>query len=250
MISEPELTGEFGPEHTGEAVGGFDRKPASGRRGGHGLLWGAAGALAASAVWATAVFAYGIGGDRKPDTHGYQVGGRSCSVMQMTTLTASVGKRAEAPSLAPGTIETPALDSVSCAMSLASPDAPAGNDHGWSYRLHVGMSVELHKETDPLPEFDARKDSSVWGDEAERSELVPGLGDRAYLLVVDEQTSELRVVEGGAVIKLSIAASMDYASADEGGEPPLGEPDPPAVEPYHADLITDMRDVMKKLKTG
>ncbi|GFN04271.1 hypothetical protein Smic_28270 [Streptomyces microflavus] len=79
---------------------------------------------------------------------------------------------------------------------------------------------------------------------------MPGLGDRAYLLVVDEQTSELRVVEGGAVIKLSIAASMDYASADEGGEPPRGEPDPPAVEPYHADLITDMRDVMKKLKTA
>ncbi|GFN04272.1 hypothetical protein Smic_28280 [Streptomyces microflavus] len=151
MISELELTGEFGPEHTAEAVGGFDRKPASGRRGGHGLLWGSAGALAASAVWATAVFAYGIGGDRKPDTHGYQVGGRSCSVMQMTALTASVGKRAEAPSLLPGTIETPALDSVSCTMSLASPDAPAENDHGWSYRLHVGMSVELHKETDPCP---------------------------------------------------------------------------------------------------
>ncbi|MFD5906586.1 hypothetical protein ACFWHG_34510 [Streptomyces microflavus] len=64
MISERELTGEFGPEHTAEAVGGFDRKPTPGRRRGHGLLWGAAGALAASAVWATAVFAYGIGGDR------------------------------------------------------------------------------------------------------------------------------------------------------------------------------------------
>ncbi|XMN08720.1 hypothetical protein ACK8N7_23130 [Streptomyces griseobrunneus] len=65
-ISEPELIGEFGPEHTAEAVGGFDRKPPSGRRSGHGLLWGVAGALAASAVWVTAVFAYGDGVTRKP----------------------------------------------------------------------------------------------------------------------------------------------------------------------------------------
>jgi len=137
-----------------------------------------------------------------------------------------------------------------CATSLASPDVPAESDHGWSYQLHVGMSVELHKETDPLPEFDARKESSVRGDDVTRSELVPGLGDRAYLLVVDEQTSELRVVDGGAVITLSLAPSMNYAEDDEGGEPPCGEPEPPAVEPYHADLVSDMRDVMKALKAA
>ncbi len=61
MISEPELIGEFGPDHTAEAVGGFDRKPPTGRRRGYGPLWAATGALTASAVWAAAVFAYGIG---------------------------------------------------------------------------------------------------------------------------------------------------------------------------------------------
>lgn len=249
MISEPELIGEFGPEHTAEAVGGFDRKPASGRRRGHGVLWAATGALTASALWATAVFAYGIGPGPKPDTHRYQLGARSCSVMQMEALTASVGERADVPSLVPGSIEHPALDSIACAMTLTAPRS-SQDGYGWRYGLQVGLKVELHKETDPLPEFEARKERTLWGDGTERTEPVPGLGDRAYLLVVDESTSELRVAEGGAVLALTLSTSMDYAGADEGEDPPPVEPEARAVEPYHADLITDMRDVMKRLKTG
>ncbi|MFJ4827855.1 hypothetical protein ACIP5L_31780 [Streptomyces bacillaris] len=249
MISEPELIGEFGPDHTAEAVGGFDRKPASGRRRGHGLLWAATGALTASAVWAVAVFAYGIGPAPKPDTHGYHLDARSCSAMRMKALTASVGERADAPSLVPGSIEHPALDSIACSMTLTAPKS-SEDGHGWRYGLHVGLKAELHKETDPLPEFEARKEETLWGDGADRTEPVPGLGDRAYLLVVDESSSELRVVEGGAVITLTLSTTMDYAGSDEGKDPPPVEPETPAAEPYHADLITDMRDVLKQLKTG
>ncbi|MBH0242907.1 hypothetical protein I3W98_08940, partial [Streptomyces cavourensis] len=54
----------------------------------------------------------------------------------------------------------------------------------------------------------------------------------------------------GAVIAITLSSTMDYAGADEGKDPPPVEPEPPAAEPYHADLITDMRDVMKQLKTG
>ncbi|MEV8051277.1 hypothetical protein [Streptomyces bacillaris] len=249
MISEPELIGEFGPDHTAEAVDGFDRKPPTGRRRGHGPLWAATGALTASAVWAAAVFAYGIGPDPKPDTHGYHLDARSCSVMRMKALTASVGEHADAPSLVPGSIEHPALDSIACALTLTAPKS-SEDGHGWRYGLHVGLRAELHKETDPLPEFEARKEETLWGGGAERIEPVPGLGDRAYLLVVDGSTSELRVAEGGAVIAITLSTTMDYAGADEGKDPPPVEPEPPAAEPYHADLITDMRDVMKQLKTG
>ncbi|MEW2071654.1 hypothetical protein [Streptomyces sp. NPDC007346] len=247
MISEPELVGEFGPEHTAEAVGGFDRKPTTGRGRGHHVLWAAAGALTASAIWAVAVFAYGSDADPKPDTHGYRLDGHSCSALRMKALVASVGERADAPSLAPGSIEHPALDSITCAMTVT---APKGSEDGYGWRpgFHVGMRAELHKETDPLPEFEARKTETPWGEGAQHIEPVPGLGDRAYLLVLDEGSSELRVVEGGAVIRLTLSASMDYPGADEGKEPPQAEPEAPATEPYHADLISDMRDVMEQLK--
>ncbi|WP_432150527.1 hypothetical protein [Streptomyces sp. bgisy029] len=251
MISEPELVGELGPEHRPEAVGGVDHRPPPGRRRGHGLLWALAGALTASAIWAAAVFAYGDDPERKPDMHGYELGGRSCSAMQMKALTASVGKRYEAPSLSPGRIGHPAFDSISCSMAITAPKG-TGPDEEWTYSVSVGMSVELHKETDPLPEFEARRNTAPeWGEDTVRSELVPGLGDRAYLLVASERTSELRVVEGGAVIMLSISANWDHQGYEDGTEPSSDAPDDsPDVEPYHADLISDMRDVMKALKTA
>ncbi|MFT9669069.1 hypothetical protein ACMZ5F_16890 [Streptomyces rhizosphaericola] len=253
MISEPELIGAFGPDRTAEAVGGFDsdRKPPTGtaRGRGRGLLWAAAGALTASALWAAAVFAYGIGPAPRPDTHGYHLDARSCSTMRMTALTASVGERADAPGLVPGSIEHPALDTIECSMTLTAPKS-SEDGYGWRYGLHVGLEAELHKETDPLPEFEARKEETRWGDGADRVEPVPGLGDRAYLLAVDESSSELRVVEGGAVITLTLSTTMDYAGSDEGREPPPVEPETPAAEPYHADLITDMREVMAQLKAG
>ncbi|MBT2427141.1 hypothetical protein AMK21_00350 [Streptomyces sp. CB00316] len=250
MISEPELMGEFGPEHTAEAVGGFDREPASGRRRGHGLLWGAAGALVASAVWASAVFAYGDGVARKPDARGYRVDGRSCSAMQLKALTASVGKREDAPALAPGRIEHPALNQVRCYMGLASEEGAETYAKGWSVYASVGLTVELYKETDPRAEFEAREGPSALTDgEEKRPELVPDLGDRAYLLVEDGEGTRLSVLDGAVVLTLTVSASMNHAEP-ESEEEPDEWPDGPAPESFHADMISDMRDVMEKLKTA
>ncbi|MYR94241.1 MULTISPECIES: hypothetical protein [unclassified Streptomyces] len=247
MISEPELIGEFGPEHTPEAVGDFDRKPTSGRRRGHGLLWAAAGALTASAIWATAVFAYGDGIDRKADPHGYQLGGRSCSALQMKALTASVGKREGGPSLSPGRIEHPALDEIHCFMGASSPEGTAEDDKGWSTFAQVELTVQVYKETDPRPVFEAgRGPSGVAEADAERPVLVPGLGDRAYLLTRGRE-SRLSVVEGAAVITLDLFVSTNHAA--QGGEESDGSSDYES-DSYDADLISDMRDVMKALKTA
>ncbi|MFW3474800.1 hypothetical protein ACN24M_26535 [Streptomyces microflavus] len=220
MISEPELTGEFGPEHTAEAVGGFDRKPASGRRGGHGLLWGAAGALAASAVWATAVFAHGIGGDRKPDPRGYRVDGRSCSAMQLKALAASVGKRENAPALGPGRIEHPALNRVRCFLGLISEEGAETYAKGWSVYSTMELTVELYKETDPRSQFEAREGPSALADgEEKRPELVPNLGDRAYLLAEDGEGTRLSVLDGAAVLTLTVSAFMTRAESERDEEP-------------------------------
>lgn len=249
MISEPELIGEFGPEHRAEAVGDFDRKPASGRRRGHGLLWGAAGALVASAVWATAVFAYGDGVARKPDARGYQVDGRSCSAMRLKALTASMGEREDAPALGAGRIEHPALNQVRCFMGLISEEGAETYDKGWSVSAYVQLTAELYKETDPRSEFEAREGPSALTDgEEKRPELVPSLGDRAYLLVEDGEGTRLSVLDGAAVITLTFSVSMNPAGP-EAEEEPDEWPDPPAPESFHADMISDMRDVMEKLKT-
>ncbi|MFJ7331355.1 hypothetical protein ACIQVN_34615 [Streptomyces cyaneofuscatus] len=250
MISEPELIGDFGPEHTAETVGDVDRKPAPGRRRGHGLLWGAAGALVASAVWATAVFAYGDGVARTPDARGYRVDGRSCSAMQLKALTASVGKREDAPALAPGRIEHPALDQVRCSIGLASEEGSETYAKGWSLYVQVGLTVDLYKETDPRSEFEAREGPSVLTDgEEKRPELVPNLGDRAYLLVDDGEGNRLSVLDGAAVFTLTISTSMNLAEP-EAEDRPDEWPDGPAPESFHADMISDLRDVMEKLKTA
>lgn len=92
MITEPELVGEPGPGAPPDVVSGFDRGPsAAGRRRGRGPLWAAAGAVVASAVWAAAVFAYGIGGDRKPDPRGYRVESDSCAAVELKALARAVG---------------------------------------------------------------------------------------------------------------------------------------------------------------
>ncbi|MEU0353930.1 hypothetical protein [Streptomyces cyaneofuscatus] len=249
MISEPELMGEFGPEHTAEAVGDFDRKPASERRRGHGLLWGVAGALVASAVWATAVFAYGDGVARRPDARGYRVDDRSCSAMQVKALTASVGKHQDAPALAPGRIEHPALHQVRCFIGLVSEEGAGTYAKGWSVNAHVGLTVELYKESDPRSEFEAREGPSALPDgEEKRPELVPNLGDRAYLLVEDGEGTRLSVLDGAVVLTLTVTAAMNRVEP-EADEEPDEWPDSPAPESFHADMISDMRDVLEKLKT-
>ncbi|MGW1206628.1 hypothetical protein [Streptomyces cyaneofuscatus] len=252
MISEPELIGEFGPEHRPEAVGGFDHRPPTGHRRGHGLLWAVAGALTASAVWATTVFGYGNGIAERPDARGYQLGGRSCSALQLKALTASVGQREEGPALAPGRIEHPALDRIRCLLALTSPEDSDTYDKGWSLYVQAELTAELHKGTDPRSEFEAREAPSVLaGGEEKPAELVPNLGDRAYLLV-DDDASRLSVLDGAAVITLTSTATMNYSGPEEveGAEEPEEWPATPAPEAFHADLISDMRDVMKALKTA
>lgn len=51
------------------------------------------------------------------------------------------------------------------------------------------------------------------------------------------------------VLTLTITASMNRAEP-ESDEEPDEWPDGPAPESFHADMISDMRDVMEKLKTA
>ncbi|MEU3057838.1 hypothetical protein [Streptomyces griseus] len=253
MISEPELVGEDGPGSSPDVVSGFDRVPAAGRRRGQGVLWGVGGALVASVVWATAVFAYGIGGDRKPDLHGYRVESDSCAAVELTALAEVVGATEPEPATTElDGIEHPALHRIRCTVILTPSDAAAqgGEDEAkWTTTYQASVTAELHKETDPRPEFEASSTlTEVDGVAVAQVERVPDLGDLAHLLIMDDNVMQLKVVEGGAVVTLTLTAWTSF-DADDGEEETPDVPPEPELHAYRADLISDMRDVMKALKT-
>ncbi|MEU5557510.1 hypothetical protein AB0H47_15495 [Streptomyces globisporus] len=255
MISEPELVGEDGPGSSPDVVSGFDAEqgPAAGRRRWHGALWGLAGALTASAVWAAAVFGYGIGGDGKPDSRGYRVESDSCAAMELEELARVLGKPDSESATELDGIEHPALHRIRCTVDFKELDLGGrrGEDgSGWTMGYQASLIAELHKETDPRPEFEASSTlTEIEGSGVERVERVPDLGDRAYLVIMDDNSMRLNVVEGGAVMKLALSAWMSYNEGDGAEEMP-DAPEEPEMLAYQGHLISDMRDVMKALRTG
>lgn len=254
MISEPELVGEDGPGSSRDVVSGFD--PEQGAAGGgrrrSGAVWAVAGALVASAVWASAVFGYGIGRDGKPDPRGYRVESDSCTAMRLPALTEVLGEQVSEPATELDGIEHPALHRIRCTVAFRTRDTPVGeNGTRGSVEFGVSLTAELHKETDPRPEFEASSTlTEIDGSVVERVERVPDLGDQAYLLTLEAGGLRLNVVEGGAVVRLALTGwtFTEDDSDDENGPPDdTAEPD---VLAYRAELINDMREVMKALKAG
>ncbi|MFD8657818.1 hypothetical protein ACFV1V_04030 [Streptomyces globisporus] len=255
MISEPELVGEDEPGSSADVVSGFDAEQGApaGRRRWHGALWGVAGALTASAVWAAAVFGYGIDGDGKPDSRGYRVESDSCAAMELEELARVLGKPDSEPATELDGIEHPALHRIRCTVEFKELDLGErrGEDgSGWTMGYQASLTAELHKEIDPRPEFEASSTlTEIEGSGVERVERVPDLGDRAYLVIMDDNSMRLNVVEGGAVMKLALSAWMSYNEGDGAEEMP-DAPEEPEMLAYQGHLISDMRDVMKALRTG
>ncbi|NEC44512.1 hypothetical protein [Streptomyces sp. SID8016] len=254
MISEPELVGEDGPGSSRDVVSGFD--PEQGAAGGgrrrSGAVWAVAGALVASAVWASAVFGYGIGRDGKPDPRGYRVESDSCTAMRLPALTKVLGEQVSEPATELDGIEHPALHRIRCTVAFQTRDTPVGESGTrGSVEFGVSLTAELHKETDPRPEFEASSTlTEIDGSVVERVERVPDLGDQAYLLTLEAGVLRLNVVEGGAVVRLALTGwtFTEDDSDDENGPPDdMAEPD---LLAYRAELINDMREVMKALKAG
>ncbi|MGW3217503.1 hypothetical protein ACWDBC_35435 [Streptomyces parvus] len=257
MISEPELVGEDGPGSSSDVVSGFDPEQGSGgggRQRWRGVFWGVAGALTASAVWAAAVFGYGIGGDGKPDARGYRVESDSCAAMELKELGRALGVPATEPATELDGIEHPALHRISCTVNFTAAVLRGRGDEensGWSTGYHASLTAELHKETDPRPEFEASSTlTEVDGTGVDRVERVPDLGDLAYLLVMEDESMRVRVVDGGAVVTLTLASWMSPPDMDQGRAGPPDGLDRPEMLAYRADLISDTRAVMKALKTG
>ncbi|MEU1366546.1 hypothetical protein ABZ454_10460 [Streptomyces sp. NPDC005803] len=254
MISEPEMAGEPGAYADRETLDLAGRPPAEERgprppRPWARWRWALGGAVAASALWGTALFALAPG-DRMPDLHGYGLDEDPCATVRLKSLSAALGPREPAAATESGVLRHAALDRSQCFISLRQETGPQEEEKGWSLQYAVGLTVALHKETDPRVEFEAGRNATELGVDPEtRVEMVPDLGDKAYLLSLVNGESELRVLEGGAVLSLRLMVSSLYR--DEGredGQAEHGDEEEPDTAPYRPAMISDMRDLMELLK--
>ncbi|MFF3956080.1 hypothetical protein ACFYY1_23075 [Streptomyces sp. NPDC001890] len=248
MISEPEMVDEFGAVGTGEVVGDMARNPAREPRPRRPWRWAVSGAVVASAVWAGALYLLPVG-DREPDVHGYRLEANPCPTVRLKALGAAIAPREETPMLAPELLNDPALDRVKCFISLRSLAAKKPISSRWYTDHSVAITVALHKKSDPAAEFEAMRGVTDSGPDARATvEKVPNLGDSAYVLTQDDGYAELRVREGGAVLSLGLSASTQYNS--DAGEPPSDDgPDTSDLSPYRSAMISDMRDLMRSLRS-
>ncbi|MFD3437101.1 hypothetical protein ACFWU3_06305 [Streptomyces sp. NPDC058685] len=248
MISEPEVAGEFGGAEPREVIGDFDQEPAGRRIPRTRWVWALGGVVVASAVWVAALPLLGAL-DRKPDMHGYALDQDLCRSLQLRSIGGAIAPRETTPMTDSGLLEHPALDQIQCLISLGSPTSGDADGGGWSIHYTVGLDVALHKKADPAVEFEARRRVTDLGVVPEELvETIPDLGDEAYLVTPDAGSSELRVVEGGAVLSLQLSASTQYQGADDNDEVVGEGPDTPDVSQYRSALIGDMRDLMSRLK--
>jgi hypothetical protein len=219
VITEPEMADGQGGDMPTDLLSDSDSdRPAGAARRFRPWLWAAGGVVAASAVWAAVL--HGTG-HAAPALHGYHLRGNPCNDGALAPLKSAVGERGFASSEA--TVSTgPAVDELSCLLNAVSPTGD-----GWVTDYTVTVSVELHKKTDPGPEFEnARRArvTTVPGDfqggvrggnlaiavagtdvpSASTVHPVAGVGDQAYLLVPRASDQTLVVLHGGAVLRLQV----------------------------------------------
>ncbi|MFD9722456.1 hypothetical protein [Streptomyces sp. NPDC059072] len=226
MIGEPELDGEWsGGPPAEEARPEAPRGPA-GRR--LPWLWALGGALVASAVWAGVLAAQDrfSGAPRISYRHSEDL----CKDAPLKVLDELTGGLAHRQ---PGHAESPSLDWAGCDFSG---DWFAAQEPGTKLDYYGRVQVDLHRKTDPGPEFGAGLGRDPYiGPEIDPVEAVPGLGERA--MVHDHMyATRLQVLDGGAVFTLTVQW--------HGGERTAGA-DKDAVA---AAAIEDMRALMKALK--
>ncbi|MEU5716064.1 hypothetical protein AB0G71_09805 [Streptomyces sp. NPDC020403] len=248
MISEPEMAGDSRGAGTREDIGDFDQEFLGEQRPHRPWEWAMGGMLVASALWTAALFLYGVG-DRKPDMHGYRLKQDPCPSLRLESIGAALAPREPTARTGADMLRHAALDQITCSIPLRPPAGADRSGKGWSVEYTVGITVALHKKTDPGAEFEARQRVTEVGvDPDVKLESVPGLGDVAYLLTREEGFSELRVREGGAVLSLSLSAFLQFEQHGSGVADGGDAPGVPNLSPYGAAMISDMRDVMSALR--
>ncbi|MFF8259205.1 hypothetical protein [Streptomyces virginiae] len=226
MITDPELDGAWETDRAGERA--EELAPRGRAEGAAGArrpwLWALGGAVAASAVWAGGLYAFGE--KLAAPEISYRATENLCEDFRAQALGRIAGDLHRYRPMNQQN-DHPAVRGAICVLQ---------NGESVS-TLTVRAQVDLHKRTDPGPEFDV---PSLWlaadlG--AGRTEAVEGLGERAVVLVSPgDATVQLRVLDGGAVFTIEAYGSGRAQNA------------PADTAALHAAMAEDARALMAALK--
>ncbi|MEU2183176.1 hypothetical protein [Streptomyces thermolilacinus] len=194
-------------------------------------VWTLVGALGASVLWAGGLAAYRTGG---PDLDGYRTAPSLCAEAPLSALVTALGKRGATTDAQAYT--HPALDRSYCSVHLG--------EHPTAYE--VSLRYELHRKTDPGPEFEAlHREPYASGEPA--PEPVPGLGEKAYFSVSGGTYADLLVLDGPVVLALSVSTIAEYI--DDTGPPP-GESTHAPLDGVKEFLVEDARELLERLRSA
>ncbi|RPF45817.1 hypothetical protein EDD96_2382 [Streptomyces sp. Ag109_G2-6] len=227
MISEPEIEGEWSsqqPEHSAADGAAAAAGPDRALRAAH-WRWALGGALVACAVFAGGLVVQERYGESGPPIR-YRHSEQLCAETPLKAVGAVLGGLGGG---VPKHGETPALDWSSCFAD--------GSKEGQPFMSNAQLMVELHKKTDPGPEFGVVPELALYAMPL-ATEQVSGLGERAFFSGA-AQSPRLQVLDGGTVVTLTVAW-WTRGAADAGDKV-----DEDAVK---AAMVEDVRALLARLR--
>lgn len=247
FYAQPTLVGQPAPPQAGAPGNPYAQPPrygpvpapASGGGGGAGraVLWLAVGAAVASAAWAAGVFLLGGTGD-SADLRGYSAPSDMCSGADYSSFKDEYPENDSSPTH--NSLKDKALDESYCSLGLKK----TGSSYADAY---LSLQVDLHRKTDPGPEFTATWKN--YGDSHTGYDVSPvkGIGDEAYLVSQDTTSGStsgsryatLAVRDGWVTYTMSYSAYLSSYDQDK---------NPPALTDVSDWLKTDTKATLEQLK--
>ncbi|PRH79744.1 hypothetical protein C6N75_07670 [Streptomyces solincola] len=224
-----QVPGRPGPDggHPPIPPGAPGAPPPGGRRA-PGWLWGAGGAVVASAVWAAALFGFGVLGGPRPEFGGHRFASDLCGTLPFDGFE----ERYDFQDLEDDDgfdSRQKGIDQSSCSRGINDRDAE-DKEFADGY---VSAYANWHKGSDPAGEFaslQAASEDRSDGDRTYETEPVRGLGDEAYVTTSTQKDTatgdkeldsmSLAVRDGWFTLELSWSW---YGSDDDGEVPSRGE---------------------------
>ncbi|MDX2823040.1 hypothetical protein PV416_18465 [Streptomyces ipomoeae] len=220
--------------------GGYPVAPPATSGAGRAVLWVVLGAALASAAWAGGVFLLGRD-DTEADLRGYQAKSELCSSVDYSSFKDEYPEEDDSP--VDHALEHEALDQSYCSISLKKSSASTLSD------AYFSVQVDLHKKTDPGPEFTA-----LWSEYDQRYddydvEKVSGFGDEAY--VVTEDTTSGDDTSGSRAATLAVRDGwMTYEMSWSGYASSYDDVTLPEVDDVVEWLKTDTNSTLENLRSS